>query len=287
MPKLLLGSAQFGMRYGAINPDAVPTDSELRQIIELALESKNALNVIDTAAAYGNSQKRLGTLCSSYKEMDFITKFSLPKDGARPTLENVLGNSLSDLSRATIHGLLFHDCSDLLDPRAAELVELLIEAKDSGQVSKIGVSAYTSEDVTNAINILPNLDIVQIPGNYLARDLVESPLLKGLASKGVEIHVRSPFLQGLLLQDPTRTPPNLKFLIPAIKAFNELCTSNEIHPGALALGYLRSQEHITAVVFGGRTKSEVEESIALWNHEHKIAYEPIACDPRYLDPRFW
>ena len=53
---------------------------------------------------------------------------------------------------------------------------------------------------------LYDIDLVQLPLNILDRRLIDSDILARLKNRGVEIHVRSVFLQGLLLMPKNQIP---------------------------------------------------------------------------------
>ena len=80
-----------------------------------------------------------------------------------------------------------------------------MDLKSDGLVEKIGLSAYTPEEIAKASTLI-DLDIVQVPFNIIDRRLLETGWLNRLHDSGVEIHARSIFLQGLLLEDPQNLP---------------------------------------------------------------------------------
>jgi aryl-alcohol dehydrogenase-like predicted oxidoreductase len=69
------------------------------------------------------------------------------------------------------------------------------------KVGKIGVSIYDPSelDLLEKRNIFP--EIVQSPYNIFDQKIHHSGWLQKLVDRGVEVHARSVFLQGLLLQD--------------------------------------------------------------------------------------
>ena len=71
--KLTIGTAQFGLNYGVANKIGKIKYSEAKEIINYA--EKNNIKTIDTASAYGESEKLLGQIGIS--DFDVITK--LPK----------------------------------------------------------------------------------------------------------------------------------------------------------------------------------------------------------------
>ena len=60
MGKLALGTAQFGLNYGVANKAGKITFSVAKDIIQLSKEEK--IDLIDTAIAYGESEKVIGKI---------------------------------------------------------------------------------------------------------------------------------------------------------------------------------------------------------------------------------
>ena len=61
--KLVIGSAQMGMPYGLFNKKKIRS-SEIVKISKLAKKSK--INFIDTAIGYGDSEKIIGKIPSTW-----------------------------------------------------------------------------------------------------------------------------------------------------------------------------------------------------------------------------
>ena len=74
----------------------------------------------------------------------------------------------------------------------------MVSIKKKGYVKKIGISMY---NFNKAIEVIKNfkIDIIQLPYNLIDRRLENKKFLKLARKRKVEIHVRSVFLQGLLL----------------------------------------------------------------------------------------
>ena len=64
-------------------------------------------------------------------------------------------------------------------------------------INNFGFSIYNSSEL-KYLNKIKNFDIIQLPGNIFDQSLLKNTNLKLLKKKGVEIHVRSVFLQGLI-----------------------------------------------------------------------------------------
>ncbi len=103
------------------------------------------------------------------------------------------------------YGLLVHQTGDLDKPGWQYLVEALQEAQTRGLVSRIGVSVY-DEAQLKLVESRFRPELVQLPLNALDRRLIASGALARLKARGVEVHARSVFLQGLLLTPPSELP---------------------------------------------------------------------------------
>lgn len=104
---------------------------------------------------------------------------------------------------------------------------------------RAGVSVYTIEQLARAM--MHPIDIVQIPLNIVdARFLPYLPLLR---KRGIEIHVRSVFLQGALLMD---NPP---VDVPTLDV-------------ATCLGYALNQD-VDYIVVGVDTAEQLEELVGV------------------------
>jgi aryl-alcohol dehydrogenase-like predicted oxidoreductase len=205
--KISLGTAQFGMDYGITNSDGKPSLDKARGIIKKAksLGIKN----IDTASVYGSSETILGEI--GVKDFNLTTKIpSIPSEerDIRGYINNVIKESLSKLKINNFHAVLLHDAKQLEDNKMAKDIHAaLMKLKQSGLTKKIGISIY-DPDKLSKIDSIKDYDVIQCPYNLFDRRLNSSGWMSKLKDFGIEIQIRSIFLQGLLLSDPTNLPVN-------------------------------------------------------------------------------
>ena len=115
MSKLGLGTVQFGTDYGLTSVDGQVRPKEVKKILSYA--NSKGINLLDTAASYGNSEEILGGLINS--EFKVVTKTrhfdSLTITNNEVSLLNKdFHNSLNKLKQEKIYGLLVHNADDLL-----------------------------------------------------------------------------------------------------------------------------------------------------------------------------
>ncbi len=194
--KIGLGTVQFGLDYGISNQQGKPNLEEVKRILKTAAEV--GIEVLDTAAVYGDSESVLGTCLADF-DFKIITKFmgsKTPMD-----LRQQLEGSLGRLKCEQVYGYMAHRPIELVEYN--ELWGTLQELKNEGIVQKVGYSLNTLEEYNEMENLHKEHgypDLVQVPFNYFDSRFVD--VMKQLRSKGCEIHARSAFLQGLFFMDP-------------------------------------------------------------------------------------
>ena len=216
--RLGIGTAQFGFDYGITNHTGKVPEKDAHRIISMGLEY--GIVDVDTAPSYGTAEEVLGQHPLK-KNLKITTKTVLNEKNThtKETVRHALAGfraSLSKLKLDSIYGLLIHDAGDIKKPDFSRLAEALRNLKTDGLISKIGISAYTEEDIVAADEHL-KLDIIQIPINLCNQNFSNSNYIKSLSNKGVEIHARSIFLQGLLLENPERIPKPMSELKEKLK----------------------------------------------------------------------
>nr|HAD51507.1 aldo/keto reductase [Algoriphagus sp.] len=211
--KIILGTVQFGLDYGINNTSGKMSKEEVFKILDLAYASN--LTVLDTAAAYGNSEERIGDYLSINKEKNFriITKFNL-KQNLTPI--HSLEKSLHNLKIDQVDAVMFHSFEDFKSTKKEEINSLL-ELKGK-KYKKLGISLYTNAQMKE-IAEKEIFDLVQVPFNVLDNEQQRGEILKELKSKNLEIHTRSVFLQGLFFMKKDRIPLKLN---PLVRYLNDL-----------------------------------------------------------------
>ena len=206
--KIGLGTAQFGMQYGLTNQQGLLTQRAIDDILGVAHQAK--IDIVDTAIAYGQAEAYLGA--SEFRYFKYVTKIPrLPEDidDAYQWIKSEVNKSLHRLNVQSLYGLLLHRSQDLCGGSASLVKRALEQLKDEGVVRKVGVSIYSPSELEQ-IGLDSGLDLVQAPLNLVDRRLATSGWLDLLRERGVEVHVRSVFLQGILLasrSDRPRTCP--------------------------------------------------------------------------------
>lgn len=292
LKRIGLGSVQFGMDYGVSNKGGQTSVDEAKLIIQSAADS--GVRIIDTAASYGNSEEILGEILQSEYKFDIVTK-TIPCRSERISeadcaiIKSTFIDSLQKLNTDSVYGLLIHDARELECDCGDKLFETLLEIKNSGQVQKIGLSVYNGAQIDNALERYP-IDIIQLPINILDQRLLRSGHLAMLRERGVEIHVRSTFLQGLLLMDPETLPDKFSTVQSHLIDLRKTLTKLEVSPLEAALDFVLGIKEIDCVVTGVESEVQLQQIFEAATRQlpEVIDYAKWAWhDQAILDPSNW
>ena len=292
-PKLCLGSAQFGSRYGVTNNSGQISEKEVAQLL---IEAKaSGFTFIDTAQSYGNSEEILGRNFVIGNSFRVISKMSATQESLFVAAdahiwERDFQRSCKRLKLESLDALLLHAPADLRKPGAHYLEAWLLSLRERGLVQRLGVSIYAAEDLEGVNPGL--LDLVQLPLSLFDQRLLQDGTLARLRASGTAIHARSLYLQGLLLTPAAQWPPWVSTEMRAYQhALEALAQEKGCQLIDLALGFARDQEDLEAVVIGVCSCHELAELSAAWSLTpplQKIEWESWALnDQVFLDPRRW
>lgn len=255
--RLALGTAQFGLNYGINNTAGRPSDATVAGILQTARAA--GMNLLDTAAAYGDSESRLGAWLSQQAadSVPFQLVTKLAADPA-PQVRQQLQESLGHLQQSSLYGVIFHDFTAFRQQPAAWAA--LQEARVAGVVQRIGVSLYHPQEAEWLLVQKLDIDLVQVPFNVL--DQRFGAVLPALQQHGVEVHVRSAFLQGLLLREPTTLPDFFAPLAPKIARLHALATEANMPLAALLLLFAAFAPGVSRAVIGVDTAANLRDNLA-------------------------
>jgi aryl-alcohol dehydrogenase-like predicted oxidoreductase len=288
--RLALGTVQFGLAYGVSHEGGRVPIEEARNILELAALS--GLDMLDTAAAYGDSEEVLGAVAGEGSPFSIVTKTSPIRAeavdaAAVDRVEGAFRESLRRLRREKVYALLVHDPRDILNPGGEGLWARLEELRAQGLVGKIGLSAYEPAEVDAATGRFP-IEIIQTPLNAFDQRLLVDGTLTRAADKGLEIHVRSALLQGLLLMAPDAAAAKLPAAIEKLSVWRGVLDEAGVSPLSAALGFALSQSTVAKVVVGVHSAAHLAECLAAAQIGPELDYTQFACDDLdIIDPRRW
>ena len=197
--ELALGTVQFGSVYGITNTYGKTPQIEVEKILKYAKE--NGIKLLDTAPSYGDSEKVLGKC--DLRDMKVVSK-TIPviKEiidfHEIDNIEKNFYQTLENLNVSHIYSLIVHQTDDIFKKGFEKLYKLLYGFKEKGFLQKIGFSIYEEKEINHLLKNY-DIDMIQIPINIFDQRLIQNRALERLKKKKIEIHARSIFLQGVLL----------------------------------------------------------------------------------------
>lgn len=281
-----LGTASFGMKYGVANDQQMAVE-EVSAILQLSRE--NQIEVIDTAQLYGDSEQVLGQ-SGKLTPFKIVTKLDHITGLSKTDLETQFQNSLTRLKQTSLYGVMLHRGDDLLCDSASDNWSKLQLLKTKGLVSKIGVSVYTPEELNLIMSKFP-IDIVQLPLNILDQRFLTSGVMADAKSKGIEIHVRSAFLQGLLLMDLKQLPAYFESFIEHFQSLEDTRQKQNVSAMTLALSFINQIREVDVLILGTNSEKqwlELLETVKTLPRELQVDFQSLASfDEKLILPTNW
>ena len=258
MSKLVLGTVQFGLQYG-VNSAGRPSEDTVKSILTEA--NKGGLTTLDTSSAYGNSEEILGDCITPEENFKIVSKY--PK-GAAPVCE-MFNSSLKRLRVDHLYGYLLHHFE--VYKNNPKVWDEFVSIKESGKVQKIGFSLYSPEELQFILDKKSPFDLIQVPFNIFDKKFL--PLMKVVHDKGVEVHVRSTFLQGLFFKDREALPEKLKPMKKYLLQLDEFSKQSGLSISEIALNYNLQNPYIDGVLIGVDNVEQLKTNLA------SVKYTPI------------
>ena len=288
MSKIALGTVNFGIDYGINSKNGRVQPMEVKSILNYA--HLQNIDLLDTAPSYGDSEKFLGGV--NVQQFRVVTK-TRHFDNVEINNNDVeilrkdFYHSLEGLKQDRVYGVLMHNADDLLKTGSQQLFNQLEKFKQEKKIAKIGVSVYDHNQLKSILENY-NIDLVQLPFNILDKRLIDSGMLSTLQKRGIEVHARSVFLQGLLLMSEQSRPKKFKRWDALWKIWSDWLGDNQITALEAATRYATSIPEISKVLVGVDTKEQLKEIIvASDGFLPSIPTELYTNDVNLLNPSNW
>ena len=283
--KLALGTAQIGLDYGVANRTGKASTEEATAILRTARQ--NGVDMLDTAVAYGDSERRLGEIgVAGWNVVSKLPPIPDDVEHVGSWIDDVVRGSLERLRIEQLYGLLLHRPSQLTEPIGKEISAALSALKASGRVRKTGVSVYGPSEL-DAFKDSPHLDIVQSPFSLFDQRLTESGWLARLKERGTEVHVRSIFLQGLLLLESGDRPSQFDRWSAHLARYDAWLIQHGLSRLDACVAFALSVPEIDRVVVGVETAAQLSGILAARAARVTTARELSSPDAALIDPRTW
>jgi aryl-alcohol dehydrogenase-like predicted oxidoreductase len=286
--KLAIGTAQFGLDYGLSNKKGKVNISEVNKVLNFAKE--NRLYYLDTSQNYGNSEVILGK--SKNKNFKIITKINLTniklENESTKNIENLVLKSLKNLKVKKIYAILLQDANIILMKNGIKIYNALNYLKKRKLISKFGYSIYNFKNLNNLCTKYKP-DLIQCPFNIFDRRLLKNKNLSFLKKKKIEIHVRSIFLQGLLLSSKNKKIMNkFREFNNLFQNYNFFLKKNKISDLEACLSFVSKYKKIDKVIVGIDSLNQLKKIYDLrLNTSLNFPKYISSSNSKLIDPRNW
>lgn len=286
--KLGLGTVQWGVAYGISNQSGKTAPDEVRTILSAA--QTVGVKVLDTASLYGEAESVLGAnRLEAFKIVTKTPRYSTQfiEDQHVEQMFDTFNRSLDKLAVDRVDGLLAHHAQDILVDGGERLVAGMERLKELGKVSKIGVSIYDGEQLDGLLRRFTP-DLVQMPLNVFDQRLIHSGWLQHLHDKGVEIHVRSVFLQGLLLMPLEDIPAYFEPIRSLLARWHAAAREQGMSLVQAALAFVRDLPEVDHVLIGVESVSQFQACLQDFLTPASFDAAGLGCgDPAFVNPVLW
>ena len=285
--KLILGTVQFGLKYGINNTIGKLKKDEVLSLMKVAYNS--GIRILDTAEAYGNAHQLIGDFHNKNDNLKFkiITKF--PHKIKLSLIGTKIIEYLDLLHVKTLDVIMFHSFESFQSNYKA--LNSLNELKSNGLINNVGVSVYTNAQLESLLNE-DLITVVQLPFNLLDNSNVRGDLINRLKEKGKIIHTRSAFLQGLFFKSTNDKNPIVQELKTELELLNQISIGSNCSIEELALSYCINQKNIDNVIIGVDSISQLNANIKasgfqIKENALKTINGIVVKDLELLNPSLW
>lgn len=267
---LALGTVELGLAYGIPLPgeSGRPDDAEGMRIVHAALDGR--INFIDTARAYGESERVLGLALADRRERVVLaTKVATQRpDGSTPSGDDLrramtasLDESLCQLRTDWVDIWQIHNVDAALLAQADVVAEVFAAARQSGKARWTGGSFYGAQLPLAAL-AADIFDVMQVTYSVLDQRLADR-FFAAAQARNVGVVVRSVLLKGALTERADHLPDRLEPLRERSRRFRQLVANAGIgcSPAQAALAFALAQPGIHAALVGVRSVAEVEAAV--------------------------
>lgn len=268
--KICIGTPQFSGLYGLTNKNKKKFKlKDIKNFFKLL--KKNQINFIDTALAYEKAEKNI--ILSKADLSDFNITTKIPRPYKLSNYEEIIIKKISQSQKnykiKKFYSVLLHDCKNLQKNEIKKILNVFNLLKKKNLTKNVGFSIYDQKEYKKIIKFF-NPDILQVPANIFDRTFLTKKFLSEIEKKKIKLHVRSIFLQGILLS-------KMKFIDQKFtkwkKIFYDLeifCRYNNISKIDLATNFILNYPSIEKIVVGFNNKNEFLQFLKIKKVDIKI-----------------
>ena len=284
MNRIVLGGAQLGLPYGILNGGETLSREDVARILDTAFG--HGIDSIDTAIAYGQSESIIGeTAQNRFKVISKLPPIPSSVSNVSEWVHTQVDASLSRLKCTSLDALLLHRPQDLTGIHGAELYDAISSLKIEKIIHRFGVSIYTPDELNSILGTF-DIDVVQAPLNVFDRRILG--VIDQLTARNIEVHVRSVFLQGVLIASPKDRPQRFQPWSEHFSQFDTWVRSTGVSAMACCLGFALQQPGVAKLVIGTMSAESLTEIMnSIPNMHLAVPADLQSSIEQLIDPRVW
>lgn len=239
--------------------------SEAERVAAVERAYELGIRFFDTAPAYGDSERILGTALKPVRDEVAIATKVGPRDDPRASLEA----SLQRLATERVDLLQLHEPKDDMESK----LEVMHELREEGKAAALGICNATTAQLTRACET-GSITALQAAYNLFDRD-VEERDLPACRRLGLGFLAYRPLSSGLLGGRFSSVPPRFapddhrgriywfkgeefRRRMKVVEELRRLADRSGRSLAGVALGWVRSRPGVTHVLMGARSADQVE-----------------------------
>lgn len=281
--KLIIGTAQFINDYGC-------SIKKTNNVNNFILFFKNKNITFDTSPSYSNAEKFIG---KHFKYKKISSKLpslqGVKKDEIEKKILFYVDQTLSNTKSKKIDYYLVHDENDLLSKNSEKIYSILRKLQKKKIIKKIGISIYNFSKLEKIISKF-DLDVIQVPFNVIDRRLLTFYKKNKKKLKKTKIHIRSIYLQGLLLGNYKLASTKIKNKksLQIIAKYFDWCDRRCLDKVQVCINFIKNSKLFDNLIVGFNDKKQYQNFIKSYKKKSKIYPKKIFTDHHKLvNPNYW
>ncbi len=267
--KLIVGTANFGLRYGIANDKKLSREGTFA-ILEYA--NAQGIQWLDTARAYGDAENVIGAYFEKRgKAFKVISKLPGKEYSNAREVEDEVAGSLNNMKAPFIDVLLIHSY-DTYKRYGNIIFPVLRSLRRNKIIGDYGVSVYHPEEVVEIARDAGDRMVFEFPLNLFDQRFLKDGFMQNLKSRGSLLFARSVFLQGLFFLKGHALKGRFGQAREKVSRITDMSSAYDLRPECLALLFAAQKTWVDGVVIGVDSIDQLRSNIECLGPENFNKY---------------
>lgn len=278
--KLVIGGAQLGNKYGITNNKKLSRQESIK-ILNFA-KRKN-INYVDLADSY-KSQNILNV--NQLNKFNIIFKFHFKKkEIEEKKIKKKIYDIYNKLNIKNFYCILLHDTMNYNNNELDIIFRSFYFFKKKNIVKNIGFSTYGTKFINKIISKY-KIDVIQTTFNIFDSRILDEKIFSEIKKKKILLHIRSIFLQGVLLTRQRKVPKKLKNYKKYFSTWYKFLKLNKLKALNTCVN-LALNQNFDKVIIGVNSISELKEILKVKKTKLKKKINLFNNKTNLINPYAW